>query len=221
MASRKQDNQQAAFQALAQLLNLDAVPERIAAVDNAHLGGKQMVSAITFGGWQGPEKELYRRYKLDGVEGSITEGDDYAAMDMVLRRFFKAICEDTIPCPDLMLIDGGRGQLAVAIQCATDAGLHDLKLLAVCKGDSRKVGEETLWPGWSGLNTQLIGSPLKPGRHDPALLLIARVRDEAHRFAGAYMRKRKKQSMFNSALDHIDGIGTAKRTSLLKYFGGI
>jgi len=221
MASRKQDNQQAVFKALAQLLHLDGTPERIAAVDNAHLGGKQMVSAITFAGWQGPEKALYRRYKLDGIEGSITEGDDYAAMDMVLTRFFKAICEETIPCPELMLIDGGRGQLAIALQCAADAGLHDLKLVAVCKGDSRKIGEETLWPGWTENNAQAIGSPLKPGQHDPALLLIARVRDEAHRFAGAYMRKRKKQSMFSSALDHVDGIGSAKRTSLLKHFGGI
>jgi len=221
LASRKQDNQQAVFDALALLLHLDTTPERIAAVDNAHLGGKQMVSAITFAGWQGPEKELYRRYKLDGIEGSITEGDDYAAMDIVLTRFFRAINEETIPCPDLMLIDGGRGQLAIAIQCASDAGLHDLKLLAVCKGDSRKLGEETLWPGWIDNRALTVGSPLKPGRHDPALLLIARVRDEAHRFAGAYMRKRKKQSMFSSALDHIDGIGSAKRASLLKHFGGI
>ena len=228
MASRKQDNQMRAFEALALLLNLDTTPERIAAVDNAHLGGKQMVSAITFANWQGPEKELYRRYKLDGIEGSITEGDDYAAMHDVLKRFFRSIAEASIPCPDLMLIDGGRGQLAIAIQCATDAGLHDLKLLAVSKGDSRKLGEETLWPGWLDLSntsdtspSMAIGSPLQPGRHDPALLLIARVRDEAHRFAGAYMRKRKKQSMFSSALDHIEGIGTAKRASLLKHFGGI
>ncbi len=231
IASRKQDNQQTAFEALAILLDLDATPVRIAAVDNAHLGGKQMVAAITYAGWQGAEKELYRRYKLDGVEGSITEGDDYAAMDAVLKRFFRAISEDAIPCPDLMLIDGGRGQLAIALQCAADAGLHDLKLMGVAKGDSRKLGEETLWPGWiqkksnendnTGINGQTIGSPLKPGRHEPALLLIARVRDEAHRFAGSYMRKRKKQAMFASALDGIDGIGSAKRTSLLKHFGGI
>jgi excinuclease ABC subunit C len=120
-----------------------------------------------------------------------------------------------------MLIDGGRGQLGIAIACAADAGLHDLKLLAVAKGDSRKIGEETLWPGWLESGEAGIGSPLKPGRHSPALLLIARVRDEAHRFAGAYMRKRKKQSMFSSALDTIPGIGPAKRATLLKHFGGI
>jgi len=93
----------------------------------------------------------------------MSEGDDYAAMEAVLSRFFRAINEEAIPGPDLMLIDGGRGQLSIAMQCATDAGLHDLKLLGVAKGESRKVGEETLWPGWleSGMAT-----PLKPGRQN-------------------------------------------------------
>jgi len=221
VASRKQNNQQPAFAALAELFALDDIPERIAAVDNAHLGGKQMVAAITYAGWQGPEKEYYRRYKLDGVGSNVIEGDDYGAMQAVLERFFRAIREDTIPCPDLMLIDGGRGQLNVALQCAHDAGLHELKLAGVAKGDTRRLGEETLWPGWPEKGNEEIGQPRQPGKHSPALLLIARVRDEAHRFAGAYMRKRKKKSMFTSALDSIPGIGPAKRAALLKHFGGI
>ena len=223
LTSRRSEDQQPAFQALAELLSLDIVPERIAAVDNAHLGGKQTVAAITYAGWQGAEKDLYRRYKLDGISAKVdvNEGDDYGAMQAVLTRFFRAISDESITCPDLMLIDGGRGQLGIAIACAADAGLHDLKLLAVAKGDSRKIGEETLWPGWLESGEAGIGSPLKPGRHSPALMLIARVRDEAHRFAGAYMRKRKKQSMFSSALDTIPGIGPAKRAALLKHFGGI
>jgi len=224
ISSRKQDHQQTAFIALAELFGLDSVPERIAAVDNAHLGGKQMVAAITYASWQGPEKDYYRRYKLDGIDSRVIEGDDYGAMAAVLGRFFRAIRNDTIPPPDLMFIDGGRGQLGVALQCARDAGMHELKLVGVAKGDTRKLGEETLWPGWQHplqKNATAIGSPMKPGRHSPALLLIARVRDEAHRFAGAYMRKRKKQSMFTSVLDGIDGIGPAKRIALLKHFGGI
>ncbi|TLS66776.1 excinuclease ABC subunit UvrC [Mariprofundus erugo] len=221
IASRKHDNQQPAYEALAELLSLPDTPERIAAVDNAHLGGKQMVAAITYAGWQGAEKDYYRRYKLDGIGSNITEGDDYAAMRAVLDRFFRAIRENSIPCPDLMLIDGGRGQLTIALQCADDAGLHELKLLGVAKGDGRRIGEETLWPGWLEHGGAGIGQPLKPGRHSAALLLIARVRDEAHRFAGSYMRKRKKQSMFQSALDSIDGIGPAKRMALLTHFGGI
>jgi len=221
VASRREQNQQPAFAALAALLSLDGVPERIAAVDNAHLGGTQMVAAITYAGWQGAEKDYYRRYKLDGIAGSMIEGDDYGAMRAVLDRFFRAIRDDATPCPDLMLIDGGRGQLGIALQCAHDAGLHALKLAAVAKGDARRIGEETIWPGWLENGAAGIGKPLKPGRHSPALLLIARVRDEAHRFAGAYMRKRKKQSMFTSLLDGIDGIGPVKRTALLKHFGGI
>ena len=221
LASRKSDNQREAFQSLTELLNLDTTPEHIAAVDNAHLGGKQMVAAITFAGWRGPEKEHYRRYKLGGISSEVGEGDDYAAMEAVLSRFFRALREDKIPCPDLMLIDGGKGQLSVAMACASNAGLHNLKLLAVAKGVSRKLGEEVLWPGWLSSGEVGIGEPMKPGRHSPALLLIARVRDEAHRFAGAYMRKRKKKSMITSVLNEIHGVGPAKRTALLKYFGGI
>jgi excinuclease ABC subunit C len=211
-ASRGGTDQQQAFEALAELLELDQTPQLLAAVDNAHLGGKQTVAAIVYGGWGGPEKDYYRRYKLDDVP----EGDDYAAMEAVLTRFFRAIVDESLPCPDIMLIDGGRGQLAIAREAATVAGLHTLRLVGVAKGNSRKLGEENLWRAW------LVGSaPLKPGRHHPGLLLVARVRDEAHRFAGEYMRKRKKQSMFTSQLDTIPGIGKAKRADLLRFFGGI
>jgi len=216
LASRRQNNQQPAFEALAELFGLDETPQTMAAVDNAHLGGKQTVAAITYANWAGPDKEHYRRYKLDDISGGddVPAGDDYAAMRAVLSRFFRAISKDAIPCPGIMLIDGGRGQLGIARACAADAGLHELKLVGVAKGSSRKLGEETLWPSWAS-------EPLEPGRHSPALLLIARVRDEAHRFAGSYMRKRKKKSMFTSQLEGIPGIGPAKRSALLKHFGGI
>ncbi len=210
LASRAPTGQQAAFEALAELFGLDATPQSIAAVDNAHLGGKQMVAAIVYANHQGPDKDHYRRYKLDDVPA----GDDYAAMAAVLSRFFRAINEEKLPEPDIMLIDGGKGQLAVAVQAAADAGLSSLHLVGVAKGAGRKVGNETLWPSWHE-------ESLKPGIHSPAMLLIARVRDEAHRFAGQYMRKRKQASMFTSALDAIPGIGPAKRVALLKHFGGI
>ncbi|HXH73008.1 MAG TPA: excinuclease ABC subunit UvrC [Mariprofundaceae bacterium] len=210
LASRAVTGQQPAFEALGELFGLDTVPQCIAAVDNAHLGGKQTVAAIVYANHDGPDKDHYRRYKLDDVPA----GDDYAAMQAVLSRFFRAINEEALPEPDIMLIDGGKGQLAVAEQAAADAGLSAMKLVGVAKGTSRKVGNETLWPSWRD------GS-LKPGLNSPALLLIARVRDEAHRFAGQYMRKRKQASMFSSVLDTIPGIGPAKRVALLKHFGGI
>ncbi len=216
LASRNRINQQAAFEAMATLLHMDETPKLIAAVDNAHIGGQQMVAAITYANWEGPDKDHYRRYKLDDVPAS----DDYAAMQAVLDRFFRAICKQELPCPDLMLIDGGQGQLHVAEESAARAGLHTLKMLGVAKGSSRRLGEEALWPGWTDAARQHI-SPLKPSRHSPALLLIARVRDEAHRVAGSYMRKRKKKSMFTSQLEGIAGIGPARRTALLKHFGGI
>jgi excinuclease ABC subunit C len=168
------------------------------------------VAAIVYANHQGADKDHYRRYKLDDVPA----GDDYAAMATVLSRFFRSIVDEALPRPDLMLIDGGKGQLGVAMQAAADAGLFGLPLVGVAKGAGRKVGNETLWPSWNG-------ESLKPGIHSPAMLLIARVRDEAHRFAGQYMRKRKQASMFTSALDTIPGIGPAKRVALLKHFGGI
>jgi len=216
LASRKTDDQRAAFEALAELLELDDAPIRLAAVDNAHLGGKQMTAAIVYGGWQGPEKQLYRHYRLDDVPA----GDDYAAMHRVLSRFFRAINEEAIPEPDLMLIDGGRGQLRVAMSAAADHGLSTMRFLGVAKGEGRKVGEETLWPGWRSGGSG-IGKPMRPGIHSPALMLIARLRDEAHRFAGSYMRQRRKKGMFESSLDGIPGIGRARRIALLKHFGGI
>jgi len=217
LASRAASNQQAAFEGLSELPGLAETPQCIAAVDNAHLGGKQTVAAIVYAGWDGPDKNHYRRYKLDDVPA----GDDYAAMRAVLTRFFRAIREESLPEPDIMLIDGGKGQLGVAIETAADAGFSAMKLLGVAKGASRKVGEETLWPSWNETGDNGIGKPLNPGRHSPAMLLIARVRDEAHRFAGSYMRKRKQTSMFASALDTIPGIGPARRLALLKHFGGI
>jgi len=217
LASRAQVSQLAAFEALGEMLGLGETPQRIAAVDNAHLGGKQTVAAIVYAGWDGPEKNHYRRYRLDDVPA----GDDYAAMQAVLSRFFRSIAEGALPWPDIMLIDGGKGQLAVAVRAANEAGLAGMKLVGVAKGASRKAGLETLWPSWRADGDEGMGEPQKPGRHSPAMLLIARVRDEAHRFAGQYMRKRKQANMFSSALDTIPGIGPAKRLALLKHFGGI
>ncbi len=208
LASRSQAQQQPAFEALAELLALPEAPRRIAAVDNAHLGGQQMVSAIVFAGWQGPEKEYYRRYKLE--DG----GDDYAGMREVLTRFFRNIREEKLPLPDILFIDGGKGQLEVAMAAAAECGMDALKMVAVAKGRQRKVGTEVLWPSWRE-------QTLRPGRHSPALMLIARVRDEAHRFAGEHMRKRKKKQMLSSSLEQIDGVGPARRMALLRHFGGI
>lgn len=207
-ASRSNIDQQAAFKALATLLRLPNIPECIAAIDNAHLGGQQMVAAVVYATWSGPDKRHYRRYKLQDT------GDDYAGMHEALSRHFRHIRAGDAPMPDLLLIDGGPGQLEAACQAAKSHGMEKMLMLAVAKGPSRKLGQESLWPSW-------MEGPLKPGRHSPALLLIARIRDEAHRFAGELMRKRKKKGMLRSQLDAIPGIGPTRRTSLLRYFGGL
>ncbi len=224
LSARSTDNQKPAFEALATMLGLADTPKLLAAVDNAHLGGKQMLSAVVFADQQGPKKDLYRKYKLDDISSTkhspILEGDDYAAMEQVLTRFFTAITEKRLPQPEILLIDGGKGQLSVAIKVAQTLNIKDIKLLAVAKGDKRKVGEETLWAGWADAPIKL-KEGFKPGVHDAALLLIARVRDEAHRFAGSFLQKRRQKSVLKSSLDDITGIGKSKRTALLQHFGGI
>lgn len=217
LLASKQNNQEPAFDAVAELLQLPETPKLIAAVDNAHLGGKQTVAAMVYAGWRGPEKNLYRRYKLDDPESghaSFAEGDDYAAMEQVLSRFYQGIINEDIPAPDILLIDGGKGQLRVAVEQAQQAGLSGLPLVAVAKGRGRKVGNETLIPAWNN-------QEIRPGIDSPALMLIARIRDEAHRFAGEYMRMRKKNAMLTSKLDGIPGIGAQKRIALLRHFGGL
>jgi len=223
LSARSTDNQKPAFEALAAMLGLSHTPKLLAAVDNAHLGGKQMLSAVVFANQQGPKKDLYRKYKLDETSAkhtAILEGDDYAAMDQVLTRFFTAMIEKRLPQPEILLIDGGKGQLSVAIKVANKLNMKNIKLLAVAKGDKRKVGEETLWAGWADAPLKL-KEGFKPGVHDAALLLIARVRDEAHRFAGSFLQKRRQKSVLKSSLDDITGIGKSKRTALLQHFGGI
>ncbi|MDQ7005228.1 MAG: excinuclease ABC subunit UvrC [Ghiorsea sp.] len=221
LAARTSDNQKAAFIALQTMLEFKKTPTLIAAVDNAHLGGKHMLSAIVFADANGARKDLYRKYKLDDAAkpNPIMDGDDYAGMTQVLTRLFTAIQNHDMPQPDVLLIDGGKGQLKAALHAYQNFEL-DIKLLAVAKGDKRRTGEETLWAGWDDAPIAL-KQGLKPGKHDASLLLIARIRDEAHRFANKYLQKRRKKAVFTSSLDGIEGIGAKKRTALLQHFGGI
>ena len=221
LAARSSHNQEAALKALQIMLGLQETPELVAAVDNAHLGGKQMLSAIVYADSNGARKDLYRKYKLDNASKSnpVLHGDDYAGMTQVLTRFFTAIQSKDMPKPDILLIDGGKGQLKAALEAYQNFDLN-IKLLAVAKGNKRKTGEETLWAGWADAPSQL-KQGLNPGKHDASLLLIARIRDEAHRFASKYLQKRRKKAVFTSNLDGIEGIGNKKRTALLQHFGGI
>ncbi len=202
-------DQAEALEALGELLGLKQRPELVACVDNAHLGGRHTVAGIVYADSSGPRKDLYRHYRLD----EVPEGDDYAAMRAVLDRFFRSIAEGELPRPDVMLIDGGRGQLAEAVHAAAAHGVSTF-LVGVAKGSRRRFGEESLWIAGRD-------RPLKPGARSGAMMLIGRVRDEAHRFAGRYLRKRRSRQTLSSSLEAIPGVGPARRTALLRHFGGI
>ncbi len=210
LAGRREQDLAPALADLAEMLGLAAPPALVAAVDNAHLGGKWMSAALTWIGEDGPVKELYRHYRLDKTR--FTPGDDYAGMRELLTRIFRAIHEGELPKPDLLCVDGGRGQLAVAVEEARKAAL-DLPIVAAAKGPKRKAGEETLWAPW-------LAEPIRPGPR-PGMLLLARVRDEAHRFAGRYLRKQATKSTFSSPLEAIPGLGPKRRAALLRRFGGL
>jgi excinuclease ABC subunit C len=151
----------------------------------------------------------YRRYNIAGIE----PGDDYAAMKQALDRRFKRAVEEDGVLPDVLLIDGGAGQVAQARAVLADQGIEGVVLVGVAKGEARKPGHETLLlPD---------GRELQPGAASPGLQLIQQVRDEAHRFAITGHRGRRQKARNVSRLEDIPGIGPRRRASLLKHFGGL
>ncbi|MCB1634044.1 MAG: excinuclease ABC subunit UvrC, partial [Xanthomonadales bacterium] len=197
------------FDDLAQLLDVDTI-ERVECFDISHTQGEQTVASCVVFGPEGALRNDYRRYNISG----ITPGDDYAAMRQALQRRFRRLRDGEGTAPDLLLIDGGRGQLAQAIEVLTELGLQDLALLGVAKGEERRAGEESLWrPG--------VDQPLRPPGNRPAALLIQQVRDEAHRFAITGHRARRGKQQTHSVLEDIAGVGGKRRKALLQHFGGL
>jgi excinuclease ABC subunit C len=154
-------------------------------------------------------KNHYRRFNIHGITG----GDDYAAMRQALERRFKPLARGEGEAPDVLLIDGGKGQVAQALAELRELGLDGLRVVGVAKGPSRREGEETLVLGDTG-------KLLEPGPDSPALHLINAVRDESHRFAITGHRKRREKAREHSPLEDVPGIGAARRSALLKAFGG-
>lgn len=195
--------------ALVEALELDVAPERLECFDISHTMGEATVASCVV--WMGGamRNSEYRRYNIDG----ITPGDDYAAMRQVLTRRYEKVASGEGARPDLVLIDGGRGQLGIAIEVMAELGL-DLPLVGVAKGEERKMGaEELIRPG--------IDQALVLGPEHPALHLIAEIRDEAHRFAIAGHRAKRAKKRLTSTLEDIPGIGPARRKRLLTTFGGL
>lgn len=196
------------FQALAQALKLPSPPKRIECFDVSHHQGEATVASCVAFTPEGPLKSDYRCYVIQ----SVTAGDDYAALSQALqKRFAHKTAEKW---PDLLLIDGGKGQLKVTQECLERLGYGQISLLAIAKGPTRKAGHETLY-----LDTPQ--HTLHWTYDAPAFHLIQHIRDEAHRFAVTGSRNRLHKTRKSSKLEHIKGIGPKRRHALLTYFGGL
>jgi len=194
------------------LRNAMALPDlkRIECFDISHTMGEATVASCVVYDDLAIRPQEYRRYNISG----ITPGDDYAAMKQALQRRYQKLQQGEGKRPDLVLIDGGAGQLALAVEVMAEYGLSDIALLGVAKGVERKPGlEQLLRPGEE--------KPLQLAPDNPALHLIQQVRDEAHRFAISGHRARRGKARTTSSLEEIEGVGEKRRRNLLTHFGGL
>jgi excinuclease ABC subunit C len=198
------------FAALTAELDLPEVPARIECFDISHTGGEGTVASCVVFGPEGPLKKEYRRFNITGV----TPGDDYAALRQALERRYVRIKDGEIPPPDLLLIDGGLGQISQVHEELQALGFGDMTLVGVAKGPDRKAGQERLF-------VYGVPEPRIPEAHSPASRLVQRIRDEAHRFAITGHRRKRARRYNESILETVPGLGPAKRRALLKHFGGL
>jgi excinuclease ABC subunit C len=202
--------QDARLHALRQTLDLTESAQRIECFDVSHIAGEATVASCVVFDRGGIQSGEYRRYNIQ----TAAAGDDYAAMREVLTRRYRRVIAGESRLPDLVLIDGGRGQLNVAWEVFAELGMSDVPLVAVAKGEERKPGmEQLLRVGHA--------EPLRLARDDPALHLVQQIRDEAHRFAITGHRARRARKRSKSSLEDIPGIGARRRRSLLARFGGL
>jgi len=191
-------------------LQLGRAPARIECFDVSHTMGELAVASCVVFGADGPIKSEYRRFNLRG----LTPGDDYAGLRQAVERRFVRILRGESPMPDLLLIDGGPGQLRTCVAALIELGVPPLVVAAVAKGADRRVGQERVF--LAGQEVPLILAP-----DSPALRLIQRIRDEAHRFAISGHRRSREGMRRKSPLEEIPGLGPKRRTDLLKAFGGL
>lgn len=198
------------LQALQQALGLDLPLTRLECFDISHTGGEATVASCVVFGAEGAIKADYRRYNIEG----IAPGDDYAALRQALHRRYVRLREEPGRLPDILLIDGGKGQLAQAREMLQELQVTGVMAVGIAKGLERRPGLETLF--LSGQNR-----PLILPADSAALHLVQQIRDEAHRFAITGHRQRRAKARTASALDHISGIGPKRRQALLRQFGGV
>ena len=198
------------FDALQELLGLDNPPARIECFDVSHTGGESMVASCVVFEPDGAKKSDYRRFSINGVKA----GDDYGALRNALERRYTRLRRENAVLPDLLMIDGGRGQLKQACDMLADLQISGMVAIGIAKGTSRKPGFEQIFvPGRV--------APLMPPSDSVALHLIQRIRDEAHRFAVTGHRNQRLRTRRESVLEQIPGIGARRRQRLLNEFGGL
>jgi excinuclease ABC subunit C len=197
-----------------EVFGLEGQPERIEVYDNSHIMGTNAVGGMIVAGPEGFQKNQYRKFNIKSTD--LTPGDDYGMMREVLRRRFARLAKeedagDAPPRPDLVLVDGGKGQLDAALEIAADLGVDDVVFVGVAKGPDRDAGLERFFmPG---------KTPFMLEPKDPILYYLQRLRDEAHRFAIGTHRARRKIEMTKNPLDEIEGVGPGRKRALLHAFG--
>ena len=203
-------NNKEIFEAVSKKFNLEINISLIEVYDNSHIQGTNSVGALISYGEEGFIKKRYRKFNIK-IEKN--KQDDFGMMKEVLnRRFKKAIQEkdNFLTFPDLVLVDGGKGQYSVARESLNELGLHDIPIIAVAKGKFRNSGNETFFHD---------GKEFKFAKNDPTLFFLQRIRDESHRFAISAHRAKRKKGITQSLLDQIGGVGSIRKRALLNHFG--
>ncbi|HIF51493.1 MAG TPA: excinuclease ABC subunit UvrC [Thiotrichaceae bacterium] len=208
IASNKSQHKR--FEALQKLLSFKEPIEHMECFDISHTQGESTVGSCVVFGPDGPVNSKYRLFNIE----NITKGDDYAAMSQVIRRRYTRLVKENASLPDLIIIDGGKGQIGVAKKELYELQLTHIPILGVAKGPSRK-------PGLENLILALENKTVDCDSSSPALHLIQHIRDESHRFAITAHRQRRKKTRGRSKLEDIEGIGNKRRQSIIKHFGGI
>ncbi|MFL2554652.1 MAG: excinuclease ABC subunit UvrC [Candidatus Rariloculaceae bacterium] len=198
------------LEALTAALRLDEVPQRLECFDVSHTDGKATVASCVVFGPEGPIKADYRRFNISGV----TSGDDYAALAQAVQRRYARVKKGEAPIPDVLVVDGGRGQLNRAFGIIEELQLNGVQVIGVAKGQGRQSGREKLY-------LPELAQPIKLAPSSNALHLIQRLRDEAHRFAITGHRGRRLRQQSSSPLEDIKGLGPKRRRELLRQFGGL
>ncbi|MFQ5971184.1 MAG: excinuclease ABC subunit UvrC [Alphaproteobacteria bacterium] len=206
-------SQRRLLERLAEVFGLEGAPERIEVYDNSHISGANASGAMIVAGPEGLRRNAYRKFT---IKRPSAPGDDYAMMREVLsRRFARALKEDPArergQWPDLVLVDGGAGQLTAAREALTELGIEDVPIVAVAKGPDRDAGRERFHAPDR--------APFRLDEKDPLLYFLQRLRDEAHRFAVGTHRARRSKEIGRSPLDEIAGVGARRKRALLNHFG--